>query len=119
MNWSVAIGPLSSMGWPSAFTTRPIRASPTGTLMMRPVRLTSSPSLISVYSPSSTDADLVFFQVHGDAGNVVRELEQFAGHDFVEAVDAGDTVAQRDDRADFVDRDLGFVVLDLLADQLA
>ena len=34
------------------------------------------------------------------------KLEQFAGHDFVEAVDAGDTVAQRDDRADFVDRDL-------------
>ena len=44
-----------------------------GTLMMRPVRLTSSPSLISVYSPSSTDADLVFFQVHGDAGDAVRE----------------------------------------------
>src|SRR5256886_12210200 len=29
-------------------------ALPTGTLMMRPVRLTSSPSLLSVYSPSST-----------------------------------------------------------------
>jgi hypothetical protein len=42
------------MGSPSEFTTRPIMASPTGTLMMRPVRFTSSPSLISVYSPSST-----------------------------------------------------------------
>ena len=101
------MGPLSSMGWPSAFTTRPIMASPTGTLMMRPVRLTSSPSLISVYSPSSTDADLVFFQVHGDAGHAVRELEQFAGHDLVEAIDAGNAVAQGDDRADFVHSDLG------------
>ena len=44
MNWSVAIGPLSSIGWPSEFTTRPTSASPTGTLMMRPVRFTSSPS---------------------------------------------------------------------------
>ena len=63
-------------------------------------------------------ADLVFFQVHGDAGHVVRELEQFAGHDFVQAMDAGDAVAQGDDRADFVHGDLGFVVLDLLPDQL-
>ena len=62
-------------------------------------------------------ADLVFFQVHGDAGNAVRETKQFAGHDFVEAVDARDTVAQGDYGADFVHRDLGFVVLDLLADQ--
>jgi len=41
-------GALSSIGWPSASTTRPIRASPTGTDMMRRVRRTSSPSLISV-----------------------------------------------------------------------
>ena len=39
-------------------------------------------------------AHLVFFQVHGESGNAVRELEQFAGHDFVEAVNAGDTVAR-------------------------
>ena len=50
--------------------------------------------LDSVYSPSSTDADLVFFQVHGDAGDVVRERQQFAGHDLVEAMDARDAVAQ-------------------------
>ena len=43
-----AMGPLSSMGWPSAFTTRPIMPSPTGTLRILPVRLTSSPSLSSV-----------------------------------------------------------------------
>ena len=45
---SVSIGPLSSMGWPSALTTRPIMASPTGTDIILPVRFTSSPSLISV-----------------------------------------------------------------------
>jgi hypothetical protein len=32
--------PLPSIGWPSALTTRPSISSPTGTEMMRPVRLT-------------------------------------------------------------------------------
>ena len=63
-------------------------------------------------------ADLVFFQVHGDTGYVVREREQFARHDLVEAVNAGDTVADRHHGADFVDRDLRFVIVDLLADEL-
>ncbi len=48
LNCVVRMGPLPSMGWPSASTTRPISASPTGTDMMRRVRFTSSPSLISV-----------------------------------------------------------------------
>ena len=34
---SVMIGPLPSIGWPSALTTRPSSASPTGTCTMRPV----------------------------------------------------------------------------------
>src|SRR5580765_593922 len=54
MNCFEAIGPLPSIAWPSAFTTRPIISSPTGTEMMRPVRLTMSPSLISVEWPRST-----------------------------------------------------------------
>ena len=62
-------------------------------------------------------ADLVFFQVHGDAGHAVREGEQFAGHDFVEPIDAGDAIAKSDDGAGLVHGDLRFVVLDLLADQ--
>ena len=41
-----AIMGLSSMGWPSALTTRPISASPTGTDTTLPVRLTVLPSLI-------------------------------------------------------------------------
>ena len=60
-------------------------------------------------------AHLVFFQVHGDAGHVVRELDQFAGHDLFQAMDAGDAVAHRDDRADLGDVDGALVVLDLLA----
>ena len=42
----VSIGPAPSIGWPMAFTTRPIIASPTGTLTTFPVRLTVCPSLI-------------------------------------------------------------------------
>src|SRR5512139_1502192 len=51
---SVRTGPLPSIGCPSGFTTRPSSSSPTGTEMMRPVRLTRSPSLIFPNSPSST-----------------------------------------------------------------
>jgi hypothetical protein len=40
----VSIGPLPSMAIPRALTTRPMRASPTGTWAILPVRLTTSPS---------------------------------------------------------------------------
>ena len=63
---------------------------------MRPVRRTSSPSLISVIFAQQHRAHLVFFQVHGDARNAVRELDQLAGHDLLQAMDAGDAVAHRD-----------------------
>ena len=46
-NSFVSIGPLPSIGSPSAFTTRPTSASPTGTWMILPVVRTSSPSLMS------------------------------------------------------------------------
>ena len=59
-------------------------------------------------------ADLIFFEVHGDAGNAVAELNQFAGHDLFEAMDTRDAVADRNDRADFADVDGAFVILDLV-----
>ena len=62
-------------------------------------------------------ADLVFVEVHRQSGNAVGKLDQLAGHDLVEAMDARDTVAQRDDRADLVDLDALLVVLNLLAKQ--
>ena len=89
-------------------------ASPTGTDMMRPVRRTSSPSLMLGEFAQQHRAHLVFFQVQGDAGNAVRELDQLAGHDLFQAVDAGDTVAHRDHRAGFGDVDRAFVIFDLL-----
>ncbi len=41
----LAIGPRSSIGSPKGLTTRPIKASPTGTEATNPVVRTSSPSL--------------------------------------------------------------------------
>jgi len=49
----------------------------------------------------------------------VGKGEHFAGHDFVEAVDAGDAVAYADDLADLVDGYGLLVVRDLLAENLA
>ena len=46
------------------------------------------------------------------------KTQELSGHDFVEAIDAGDSVAEGNDGADFVDRDFRFVVIDLLADEL-
>ena len=55
---SASMGPLPSMGTPRGLTTRPKRASPTGTSAMRPVRLASSPSRIRVSSPNNTHPTL-------------------------------------------------------------
>ena len=49
----VSIGPFPSMGCPKAFTTRPKRASPTGTDTTRPVLLTVEPSLMLLSSDKS------------------------------------------------------------------
>src|SRR5262249_49550276 len=51
---SPLIGPLSSIGLPSASTTRPSRPLPTGTSTMARVRLTVWPSLISRSLPKIT-----------------------------------------------------------------
>jgi hypothetical protein len=50
-------------------------------------------------------ADFVFFEVQRQTANVVRKLEQFAGHDFFKAMKFSDAVADLDDRSDFGDRD--------------
>src|SRR3954447_13212101 len=51
------------------------------------------------------DADVVFLEVEGQTGDVVRELHELTSHDAVEAVDAGDAVSDGDDGADFRDID--------------
>ena len=50
--------------------------------------------------------------------NVVRELEHLAGHDFFQAVDARDAVADGNDRAHFVHGHRLVVVGDLIAQNL-
>ncbi len=54
----VPSGPLPSMGTPSASTTRPSSSMPTGTSTMAPVRLTTSPSLMSLSLPKTTTPTL-------------------------------------------------------------
>src|SRR3954452_20917399 len=48
-----SIGPLPSSGLPSGSTTRPRRASATGTLATLPLRRTGSPSMTCSHSPNS------------------------------------------------------------------
>ena len=63
-------------------------------------------------------ADLVFFQVHSNPSYAVAKVDQFSSHHFVKAINTCDPVAERDHRANFVDGDLGFIILDLLANEL-
>ena len=86
---------------------------PTGTSTMAPVRLTVSPSLIVAVVAEDHDADIVAFEVERHAFDAAGELDHLAGLDIVEAVDAGDAVADRQHLADF--GDFGFLaeILDL------
>ena len=63
-------------------------------------------------------ADAVFFEVQRDAEHAVRELEHLAGHRALDAVDAGDAVADRDHGADFRDIHVDRQAPDLVADDL-
>ena len=60
------------------------------------------------------DADIVEFEVEGHALDAVRELDHLAGLDLVEAVDAGDAVADRQDLPDLGDVGLAAETGDLL-----
>src|SRR5262249_28739895 len=60
------------------------------------------------------DADIVGLEVQGHAAYAAGELDHLASFNLVEAVDAGDAVADREHRADLRDIGLGAEVLDLL-----
>ena len=60
------------------------------------------------------DADVVGFEVERHAAHAVLELDHLAGLHVVEAVDAGDAVADRQHLADFGDFGLLAEILDLL-----
>jgi hypothetical protein len=94
------IGPLPSIGWPSALTTRPISSGPTGTSRMRPVHLTVSPSEMCSYSPRITapTESRSRFSARPKVGTPIgggRELQHFALHHVGQAVDAHDAVGHR------------------------
>ena len=109
-----SIGPLPSIGLPSASTTRPRSALPTGTSTMAPVRFTVWPSAISRSEPKITTPTLSALEVEGHALHARLELDHLAGLDLVEAVAAGDAVADGEDLPDLGDLGLGAEVLDLL-----
>ncbi len=60
------------------------------------------------------DADIVDLEVERHAAHAVLELDHLAGLDVVEAVDAGDAVADREHLADLGDLGLLAEILDLL-----
>ena len=84
-----------------------------GHLEDRPVRLTRSPSLMSVSSPSSTAPTLSSSRLSARPVTPCGQLEHLHGQRVAQAVDAGDAVADLEDGADLFDLDLGLVVLDL------
>ena len=64
-------------------------------------------------------ADVILFEVERNAVNAMGKLKQLTGGDFVESVHAGDTVAGRKHRADFLDLNRFFVIANLLFDDSA
>ena len=60
------------------------------------------------------DADIVAFEVQRHAADAARELDHLAGLDVVEAVDAGDAVADGEHLADLGDLGLLAEILDLV-----
>ena len=61
-------------------------------------------------------ADAVLLEVQRDAEDAAGELDHLAGHAALDAVQAGDAVADRDDGADFGDVHVDGVSADLLAE---
>ena len=64
------------------------------------------------------DPDVLFLEVQGQTEEAPGKLHELVGHDPVEAVDPGDAVADRGDRADLADVDLLREAFDLLLDDL-
>jgi hypothetical protein len=85
---------------PSALTTRPSSASPTGTESSLPVVRHSEPSLDRGVVAEQHDADFAFLKVEGHAGDAAAELDHFVEHDVGKPFDFADAVADLTDGAD-------------------
>jgi hypothetical protein len=112
-------GPLPSIGSPSAFTTRPSSASPTG--MKDPTGRAHDLLLFDGVDRAEHDrADRVLVEVHRQAQRAVLELEQLVHLGPGQARDARDAVADLDDPTDLLGADgrveLGHVLAQGLGD---
>ncbi len=63
-------------------------------------------------------ADLILVEVHRQAFHAVGKLQHLSRHGLVQAVEAGNPVAERNNRPYFIDADLCIVVLNLLLQEL-
>ena len=99
---------------PSGSTTRPSSSSPTGTLD----DLAGAPDRLALADllplAEERDADVVLLEVERDAGDAVLELEHLERDAVLEPVDAGDAVADLEDRADLGEVGLDVGLLDPL-----
>ena len=107
-------GPLPSIGSPSASTTRPKQAAADRHVDDGAGALDGIAFADAAVVAEDDDADIVAFEVERHAPHAVRELDHLAGLDLVEAVDAGDAVADRQHLADLGDIGLAAEIGDLL-----
>jgi len=94
-----SIGPLPSTGLPSASTTRPRRALPTGTERSLPVVVTSSPSLSLETSPRITQPTSLSSRLRAMPMAPPGNCDHLVIHHVGEAVDFGDAVGDGADVA--------------------
>ncbi len=114
-----SIGPLPSIGSPSAFTTRPINSRPTGTSRMRPVVFTVSPSVMCSILAQHHRADRIALKVQRQPERVVRKLQHLALHHVGQPVDAADPVGHRNHGALRARFERAAQVLNATLDELA
>ena len=113
--WGSTSGPLPSIGSPSAFTTRPSSASPTGIDRMRPVARTTCSSSMPSTEPSTTAPMVSSSRFIARPSGAVFELEQLVHLGRGQTRDARDAVADLDDAADLLGADGRVVLGDVLA----
>ena len=68
------------------------------------------------FAAQDNGTDIVLFKVQDQPKYIITEIQQLTGHGFFEAMNMGDTVTDFDNRANFIDIQVYFVVLDLVFD---
>src|ERR1700691_585682 len=112
--WSALIGPLPSIRSPRAAAPPPGRALADRHLDDGAGALDGLAFLDLAVGAEDHDADIVGFEIERHAFDAALELDHLAGLHVVEAVDAGDAVADRQHLADLGHFGLLGEILDLL-----